>query len=253
VDEGRAVRMVRSIASTLENHHRVQVLDEALEAAVKLSHRYIPARQLPDKAVSLLDTTCTRIAISQSAVPAPVEDSRRRIEALETELEIIARETTVGVETAERRQTAARTRLEAEQERRAELEERWEQEQGLVDRILDLRAWLRGQTGQLEDTGTELQDAAAAAVEALGPGDPAPAPEEGPADPAAAPPPNVGGRRLGPHRRTTGRAPGPAQGPPGRDPAHPPQRGRPGSGRRRRRLDRHPGRPHGQERDRGRA
>ena len=59
--------MVRGVASMLEKHHRVQVLDEALEAAVRLSHRYIPARQLPDKAVSLLDTACARVAISQHA------------------------------------------------------------------------------------------------------------------------------------------------------------------------------------------
>jgi type VI secretion system protein VasG len=91
-DEHKAILMMRGIASMLEKHHRVQVLDEAIEAAVKLSHRYIPARQLPDKAVSLLDTACARVAISQHATPAEVEDSRRRIEALETELEIIGRE-----------------------------------------------------------------------------------------------------------------------------------------------------------------
>ena len=68
--------MVRGVASVLEKHHRVQVLDEALEAAVRLSHRYIPARQLPDKAVSLLDTACARVAISQHAVPAELEDCR---------------------------------------------------------------------------------------------------------------------------------------------------------------------------------
>ena len=74
--------MMRGMASTLEKHHRVQLLDEALEAAVKLSHRYIPARQLPDKSVSLLDTACARVAISQHAMPAEVEDCQRRIEAL---------------------------------------------------------------------------------------------------------------------------------------------------------------------------
>ncbi len=159
-DEGNAVLMARSIASTLEDHHRVQVLDEALEAAVRLSHRYIPARQLPDKAVSLLDTTCARVAISQSAVPAAVEDSRRCIEGLETELAIIDRETAVGVDTAERRQSA-QDRLEAEQARLATLEECWEKEQGLVDRILDLRARLRG----AESTETEPEKAADAVTE----------------------------------------------------------------------------------------
>jgi type VI secretion system protein VasG len=97
----------------LEKHHKVQVLDEALEAAVRLSHRYIPARQLPDKSVSLLDTACARVAISQHAVPAEVDDCRKRIEALETELEIIARETAVGVDTAER-EAAATEKLDAQ-------------------------------------------------------------------------------------------------------------------------------------------
>ncbi len=73
-DDDKAILMMRGMASTLEKHHKVQVLDEALEAAVTLSHRYIPARQLPDKSVSLLDTACARVAISQHAVPAEVDD-----------------------------------------------------------------------------------------------------------------------------------------------------------------------------------
>ena len=165
-DEANAVRMARSIATTLEAHHRVQILDEALEAAVRLSHRYIPARQLPDKAVSLLDTTCARVAISQSAVPAAVEDARRRIEGLETELAIIDRETAVGVDTAERRQSV-QDRMAAERARLVELEERWEKEQSLVDRILELRARLRGRTGEVEGTETGLEQAADGATEPL--------------------------------------------------------------------------------------
>src|SRR6202008_1745559 len=90
--EDKALQMMRGLASALEKHHRVQLLDEALDAAVKLSHRYIPARQLPDKAVSLLDTACARAAISQHAVPPPVEDARRTIESLEIELGLIGRE-----------------------------------------------------------------------------------------------------------------------------------------------------------------
>src|SRR3546814_20319952 len=88
--------MMLAVALTKEKHHQVQILDEALEASVKLAHRYIPARQLPDKSVSLLDTACARVAISLHAVPAEVDDSRRRIEALETELQIIAREHEIG-------------------------------------------------------------------------------------------------------------------------------------------------------------
>src|SRR6516165_2448519 len=105
-DESKAILMLRGVASTLERHHRVQLLDEAVEAAVKLSHRYIPARQLPDKAVSLLDTSCARVAVSQHAIPAEVEDSRRRIEALEVELEIIGREESIGLDVGTRRSNA---------------------------------------------------------------------------------------------------------------------------------------------------
>jgi len=151
--------MMRGVASTLEKHHRVQVLDESLEAAVKLSHRYIPARQLPDKSVSLLDTASARVAISQHAVPPEVDDSRRRIEALETELAIIARETAVGVETAER-ERAAREKREAEQVRLQGLEVRWEKEKELVGKILAIRARLRGETGKVEGTASRLEKAA---------------------------------------------------------------------------------------------
>src|SRR6202142_2930272 len=105
-DETKALLMMRGTASALEKHHGVLVLDEALEAAVKLSHRYIPARQLPDKAVSLLDTSCARVAISQHAVPPEVDDSRRHIQALDTELEIIRRELALGISGAAGREAA---------------------------------------------------------------------------------------------------------------------------------------------------
>ena len=140
--EEKAILMVRGVASTLEKHHRVQLLDEALEAAVRLSHRYIPARQLPDKAVSLLDTTCARVAISQHATPAEVEDCQRRIEALETELEIIGREEEIGIDVAVRLAEATQ-KVDAERVRFSVLEARWIDEKTLVDEILDLRAKLR--------------------------------------------------------------------------------------------------------------
>src|SRR6202035_1945653 len=80
--EDKAILMMRGVTSTMERHHKVQVLDEALDAAVRLSHRYIPARQLPDKSVSLLDTACARVAVSLHAMPAELDDCRNRIEAL---------------------------------------------------------------------------------------------------------------------------------------------------------------------------
>ncbi len=91
-DTGKAIAMIRSVAPVMEAHHQVVVLDEAVEAAVKLSQRYVPARQLPDKAVSLLDTAAARVAVSQHATPAQVEDRRRRVELLEVEREIAVRE-----------------------------------------------------------------------------------------------------------------------------------------------------------------
>ncbi len=157
--EEKAILMMRGITSVQEKHHRVQILDEALEAAVKLSHRYIPARQLPDKSVSLLDTAAARVAISQHAVPPEVDDCRKRIEAIQRELEIIAREKAVGVDTAAR-EASAQERLAAEQDRLKPLEERWTAERTLVDQILELRAKLRGETGKVEGTASQLEKAA---------------------------------------------------------------------------------------------
>lgn len=148
-DEQRALLMMRGIATTMESHHRVQVLDEAIDASVKLSHRYIPSRQLPDKSVSLLDTACARVAVSQHAMPAAVEDSRRRIETLETELGIIEREQAVGIETREREERV-RAALDVEHDRLDELEARWQSEQALVSRILELRGHLRAGLAPLE-------------------------------------------------------------------------------------------------------
>jgi len=160
--EEKAIRMLRGVVTVQEKHHHVLILDEALEAAVKLSHRYIPARQLPDKAVSLLDTACARVGISQHAVPAEVDDSRKRIEALDTELQIIGREKAVGVEVTSREQLATE-KLDAEKQRLAELDVRWNAEKELVEKILELRAKLRA-GGNPVDTSAEEAPVAAAEV-----------------------------------------------------------------------------------------
>jgi type VI secretion system protein VasG len=138
----KAIMMMRGIASMLEKHHKVQVLDEGIEAAVNLSARYIPARQLPDKSVSVLDTSCARVAISQFAVPAEVDDSRRRISALETELEIIGRDETAGYDVGDRRDAVTHAKTE-EEARLAELTARWDGEKACVEEIIALRAKLR--------------------------------------------------------------------------------------------------------------
>ena len=136
-----AIGMMRGLVPTLEQHHGVRILAEAVEDAVRLSRRYIPSRQLPDKAVSLLDTACGRVAIASHAVPAPVEDRRRRIEMLDTDLAVLSRESRIGTDHAERIK-----HLEADRETTAAelagLEAQWQQELELVGKIRDLHVLL---------------------------------------------------------------------------------------------------------------
>ncbi|MER9300032.1 type VI secretion system ATPase TssH [Mesorhizobium sp. M0621] len=152
--EAVAVLMLRGVAGVLEQHHKVQILDEAIEAAVGLSHRYIPARQLPDKAVSLLDTACARVAISQHATPAEVEDIMRRRQALEVEHGIIGREAVIGIEVSER-QARVDTGLAETEVTLAAAQLRWDREKALVAEILELRARLRGEGVPLDAVETE--------------------------------------------------------------------------------------------------
>ncbi|EPB6698049.1 type VI secretion system ATPase TssH [Escherichia coli] len=141
-DEEKALLMLRSTVSPLEKHHRVLLLDEAVNAAVKLSHRYIPARQLPDKAVALLDTACARVAVSQSAPPPQLEDCLQRIAALDVELEIAQRENQVATGDTRRIDQLRQARQQQESERDT-LSRRWEQERALVDDVIALRAQLQ--------------------------------------------------------------------------------------------------------------
>jgi type VI secretion system protein VasG len=142
--EDKAVLMLRGVANILEKHHRVALLDEAITAAVRLSHRYIPARQLPDKAVSLLDTACARVAVSQHATPPELEDCQRRLEALKIEREIIDREESIGIEVGERRKRTVRA-IDDEETHLSVLRKRHDEEKSVVDRILDIRATLRAE------------------------------------------------------------------------------------------------------------
>lgn len=162
--EANAVLMLRSVASVLEQHHKVSLLDEALEEAVKLSHRYIPARQLPDKAVSVLDTACARVAVSQHATPAALEDCLRRIDNLNIEAGIIAREAAIGIDVHNRISELEAT-LAAAHNQRTILEQHWEEEKVLVARLLELRAQLRSLASKVEGTGSKLEQEADDALE----------------------------------------------------------------------------------------
>jgi type VI secretion system protein VasG len=153
--EPLAIAMVRGIVDTLEKHHRIRILDEAVEAAVKLSARFIPSRQLPDKAVSLIDTACARVAMSQAAMPAPLEDRVRRIELIDTELAILDREMAAGADHGAKKGELLEERYKADEDRKA-LESRWEEEKVLASEIADLR------------TAIEAPDPAPAAADSNG-------------------------------------------------------------------------------------
>jgi type VI secretion system protein VasG len=137
--EPMAIAMIRGLVNVLEKHHKVRILDEAVSEAVRLSARYIPSRQLPDKAVSLIDTACARVAMSQAAVPPPIEDRQRRIALIDTELGILDREIAAGEPHAARREDLLAERATLAQEL-TELEARWEQERALGAEIGEIRA-----------------------------------------------------------------------------------------------------------------
>jgi type VI secretion system protein VasG len=140
-DDEMACRMLRGMVETLEKHHKVSVLDEAVVEAVKLSRRFIPGRQLPDKGVSLLDTACAKVAIGQAAVPPAIEDARRTIDALTIEIDILKREQAAGSDHA-----ATIAEREAKKGeiagKLAALEARFAEESKLVEEIRAERATL---------------------------------------------------------------------------------------------------------------
>ena len=137
-DVATAAIMLRGLVGPMEKHHKVRVTDEAIVAAVNLSNRYIPARQLPDKAVSLLDTACARVAISQNAKPAAVEDAEVEINSLEAEKESLIRERDLG-SAKEDRVAEIDMKLASAREKLAALEADWTRERALVEEVLALR------------------------------------------------------------------------------------------------------------------
>ncbi len=133
--------MLRGIVAFLEKHHNVRIFDEAVSAAVRLSNRYLAGRQLPDKAVSVLDTACARLSLGQNATPPAIEDVTRRIDDLAVQERILNRETAAGSDHRERLEQIAQERKETEAQLTA-LHERWEKTKGLVEKIRELRTQL---------------------------------------------------------------------------------------------------------------
>jgi len=133
-DEDKAIHMLRGLLAKMQEHHKVTVMDEALVQAVRLSNRYITGRQLPDKAVSVLDTACARVALGQSAQPGPLEDCKRQIDNLQAEISVLQQEAAKGSDHA-RRLTALNTELLSEQQARDALEQQWQRELQLVEKL----------------------------------------------------------------------------------------------------------------------
>jgi len=136
--EHQCLIMMRGLVASLEKHHNVRILDEAVYASVRLSHRFLAGRQLPDKAVSILDTACARLSLGQNATPPALEDTTRQIDALDVQKRILERETVVGADHQEKlgeieeQKTTATAKLKA-------LQERWDKERDLVAKIRELR------------------------------------------------------------------------------------------------------------------
>lgn len=144
--EDKCQVMLRGIVPMLEKHHNVRILDEAVNSAVRLSHRYLIGRQLPDKAVSILDTACARLALGQSATPAALEEATRRLDDLIVQERILQREAAAGADHAERLARIAEAKSKTEAELNA-LRERWEKEGGLVREIREMRTQLESGAG----------------------------------------------------------------------------------------------------------
>jgi len=139
--EEQCMVMLRGIVSSLEKHHNVRILDEAVRSATKFSHRYLAGRQLPDKAVSVMDTACARLSLGQNATPPLIEDAMRQVDDLDVQQRVLERETAVGVDHSERLANIAKQRTEVAA-RLKTLEERRGKELSLVTRIRDIRTQL---------------------------------------------------------------------------------------------------------------
>lgn len=166
--EDVACAMLRAMAPLMEAHFNVRILDEAVKEAVRLSARYITGRQLPDKAVSVLDTACAKVALAQSSTPARIEDTQKRLECIGTELATLRREQATGIDHSgdmtelEQEQTTLGLDLQVEQER-------WEKEKEIVAKITALRAKLEGQASpdSAERTTDTAPEGAAPTLDSL--------------------------------------------------------------------------------------
>ncbi|NUY32357.1 type VI secretion system ATPase TssH [Paraburkholderia sp. JPY303] len=160
--EAVAIDMLRGMVQKLEEHHGVEILDDAVRDAVKLSHRYISGRQLPDKAISVLDTACARVAIGQSGTPEEIEALGRTIEAAEHQLRILRHEAATGADRADAIAVTTK-QLDDARAQRSRLTDKLATEKRAVEEILAWRKKIRGYLSD-PDSAADGEDAASLAV-----------------------------------------------------------------------------------------
>ena len=159
--ESQCMVMMRGTVGPLEKHHKVRILDEAVAGGVRLSHRYLAGRQLPDKAVSVLDTACARLSLGQNTTPPAIEDAVRQLDDLEVQQRILQREAAVGANHEERLSELAKKKSIVEAQL-VSLREVWDKERDLVTRIRDIRTKLEGDAtmgGSGADVSSQAPDA----------------------------------------------------------------------------------------------
>jgi len=147
--EDLCLLMMRGVVPALEKHHQVRILDSGTEAAVRLSHRYLPDRQLPDKAVSVLDTACARLALGHSSTPGAIEDARRTLDDLDLQNRVLSREQRAGADHTTRLASIAKQR-ELVTATLLALEVRWTTERALVEKIRIVREQLENDAATAE-------------------------------------------------------------------------------------------------------
>ncbi len=151
--ENIAIKMMRGLVEPLEKYHKIRVLDEAVIESVRLSHRYIPDRQMPDKCVSVLDTACARVAISQNAIPTPLENCQRQLQQLDVETQMLEREMLTGAKHNTKLEQIDQQRQEVTQALET-LNQQWQQEQDLIAQSRQLRDTLEANVKQKHHDST---------------------------------------------------------------------------------------------------
>ncbi|MEM5458969.1 type VI secretion system ATPase TssH [Paraburkholderia phytofirmans] len=163
--ETLAAAMLRGMAALMEKHFNVRVLDDAITEAVRLSHRYISGRQLPDKAISVLDTACAKVALAHSSTPAAIDDTKKRLERIDAEIAALDREVASGA-LHDERLAELRGLREEDLKDLAEDEARYDKERALVTEIVGLRADI--DAARVSSADPEQADKAQQARETLG-------------------------------------------------------------------------------------